>query len=259
MTFITSFDSFSNCSLSLLNFSLVEKFPSVHSVLNNIRSWDTSIEFFLTFKFLKVFNLSIKNKLFNKLKKFISDKKLMLQLKKIIHSGFIDFSSELIYSNSFIGFHSSLSRFFFELLLVDFDKFLDIFNDQYFVSFSLKKSLKSFLSVSFYFYNPLKFNSILKKFSNLRSLLSFRNLEVQKASFFELTKNNVHLNKFLFKERFIDNSIIGIIGSKNLVSALYMKFEGFVRSQMLFDLMFSEILSSKEAFIFFAGFNIRLC
>jgi len=79
---------------------------SIHSVLNDIRSWDSSISSFLVVKILRLFTLKQKGKFKNIISEFIDDKNLWLEIEKMFDSGYVNMSLNTVYTS--INFFSYL-------------------------------------------------------------------------------------------------------------------------------------------------------
>lgn len=67
---------------------------AIHSVINSILRWNAEAKYFLSYQILMFFNISNKNRLKNLVSKSIDDELVILELKKMIDSNFIDIASE---------------------------------------------------------------------------------------------------------------------------------------------------------------------
>ena len=227
---------------------------TIHFILNMIRAWSSDISFFINFKFLRVFDSIIKNKLKNITKKFVTDECLLVELNKIISLGLGDFSKNDVYTISFDTF----PRFFLEIILVDFDVFLDSLNNNHEISV-IRKSLQLGDKRTFSSFIPVRLDNVLFEINSLNFLFrkTFLSLE---AKFLMESRNFTFSYKRLFSFiRFMDHSLVGLIGSKNFISNFTNNIYRFIRSRMHLDIEYLDTYLSNEKFIFFAGFNIRLC
>lgn len=237
---------------------------SAHCTVSMVKSWSTSIRFFLELKILRSFNLVNKNRLRNIFKKYVKNEYLWLEIEKMINCGSISISSDAIYnSGEYLGY-SLLSSFLLNLYMNEFDSFVQNFA----YKFNLRKdfySSKNEINKSLFLYqNVLRKFSPIKLESNLNYSVNMRNLISEK---YDTLFNNFAINNFspqIYKKtihyvRYLDSILFGLVSSRNFVFFLQKKVQSFLKSQLDFSVKSTNVFDSKENHIVFLGFNIKVC
>lgn len=135
---------------------------SAYSSASIIRSWSNDIDFFLSLRILRSFNLINKNRLKNIFKRYVKNGFLWKEIDKMFSCGFINISSDLIYNfKDFLG-DSLLSSFLLNLYLKEFDDFMFNITQKY----NLRKNFYNKLGHNYKIIS--NYNFTLKRFSPLR-------------------------------------------------------------------------------------------
>lgn len=175
--------------------------------------------------------------------------------------GFVDFSNNFIYESSFFSHSNFLSRFFLNVYLKDFDRF--VLKNIY--CFSSEKFIFSSLDfVSFYSRNlvslflPLKSHKLflfkaLKKSVFLDSYMLTRGFKFYTFSF----GISSFVRAFYFS-RFLDFFVLGFVGSYSSCLDIFRQINTFVRSSLRWGIDFVTVSSSRDKFLIFSKFNVKL-
>lgn len=181
----------------------------------------------------------------------------------MIHANILGISNEYIY-NIFLT-TPSLSAFLLNIYVSQLDLYIKkLCNSSNFNKFLC---FKPYLLNIFYKRNL----SIVKTFIPLKigkSLINSYNLKkirVSKQNKFSLLykRNSSKVNfSFFFKHiyyvRYNEHILLGVIGSKNFSKFVSRKLQGFIRSNLHFDLLKYNLQYSSLETIFFLGFQIRM-
>jgi hypothetical protein len=183
----------------------------------------------------------------------------------MIRSGNINFASQQVYKSLSLFNYSPLSRFLFEIYLLE----LDIFFIRFSSDFNMRKNLlfdiisnaKPIYDLkrltSYYF--PIKLESLLQ--FNYLSLINVTKNKFQSFKLFVCNKNNLFFRAFSKRinyARYLDHILVGLISSKNILPNLLKKFNSFIRTELALDFFSVNIFNSLDYPILFLGFHIRL-
>lgn len=259
MFYKNKFISKSKFDLCDLNFPKLISF-SVHYIINIIRNWSGYVDFFISVKLYRCFNLSHKNRLKNVFQKYIFDSKIWTEVEKMYLAGNINFSDFSVYRGKYNFQFSLLSVFLLEIYLSELDFFVlklsrdynlkrNIFSNKKNISFHFSKYLKNFM--------PLKLEKSLIFSFNIRQVITnsyyyIRSSVKQGKNFFAFFSRHISY------VRYIDNFLIGLNCSIGFTTFFKKRIINFVRSNLQFDLGKLSFFSSTETFIFFLGFNLKL-
>lgn len=155
----------------------LNNFPAF-SVASVVKSWDNDIDFFLELKILRSFNLINKNRLKNIFKRYVNDDSFWIEIEKMLNSGFISISNDLVYNCKASLDDSLLSSFLLNIYLKEFDDFVGNLIYKYNLRknfYSLGNNSNKFMSVYFNTlkrFSPLKLEVNLNHVDNLKNIIS---------------------------------------------------------------------------------------
>ena len=175
--------------------------------------------------------------------------------------GFLDISNSFVYESGFFSHSDFLSRFFFNVYLKDFDRFvlknIRCFSSERFVFSSL--DFVSFYSDNFVsLFLPLKSHKLFlfKAFKKSVFLDSYKLTRGFKFSSFSFGISSF-VRAFYFS-RFLDFFVMGFVGSYSGCLNIFRHVNTFVRSSLRWNIDFVTISSSYDKFLVFSKFNVRL-
>lgn len=187
--------------------------------------------------------------------KVVKDESLLAELNKLFAFNLVDLSDNRIYTCNSDSWNGELSRFFLEIIFKEFDVFLSNLSFKYRLNLLREESFCQLKRIFLFKTSlPVKLNQCLFKFGSLRSFFNYRIQKLEK-----LFVENLSKGEFFLKLRFLDYLLLGVNGRKGFVLNISNKISNFIRSRIHFDIEKLESFSCKDNFVFFAGFNIRLC
>lgn len=230
-------------------------FKSLHSL-----SKLSNLDFFINLRILKTFDRVNINRLKNIFFKFLDDSFVWDEIQKLLMYGFIDFSNDYIYLKKDLFHNNLLSIFLFEIYFSELDIY--VLNLNFLINssktFFFKVNPDVFTQLLFFNTNliPLKLEKFLFSSISLKQFFFYRFNTIRKLFFYK--SFFFTFSRSFFFKRYKDQCLVGIQGSKSLVSFLNNKLFFFIRTNLRMDFSDFRILSKFDKSVFFLGFKIEL-
>nr|YP_010700440.1 putative group II intron reverse transcriptase/maturase mat2 [Phacus arnoldii]WCH63578.1 putative group II intron reverse transcriptase/maturase mat2 [Phacus arnoldii] len=233
---------------------------SIHLILEEIRSWDKNISFFLNARIIKGFSIINKNRLKNIFLKTIKDIKVWKEVDKMLIAGIINFSNNMIYKQHDFRSFNSLSYLLFNVYLSEFDIY--VFSLSYYFNFKYLLFKKSLLNRKKYIFfsrdlTPLKLTYGRLKFPALNYVLNNQTSGLSPNCCL-LNYSNVSFQRSINYVRYLDYFFLGISSSRIFSLKIKSKLLSFLRGNLFFELEYFVLSWNFEKSIYFLGHNIYL-
>lgn len=239
-----------------------DKFKTVHSTINFLKSWDVNICFFLTGKVICPFSEQNLSHLRNIFIKNFAENIVWSEIEKMFNSGVLTMSNSNIYWGGDLFSFSFLSRFLLEIYFSELDTYISkvLIATGYFCNLVDKKILSDSEFPNLLLHSiPIKLGNNLKLYRKLSIInnLRFNTLFSHFNRVFSSSYSRNFKKNFNWV-RYVNYLLFGFVASKNYSYFLFEKILSFVRSNLLCDIKDIVFNSSFEKNVYFLGFNIFL-
>jgi hypothetical protein len=237
-------------------------FRSAHGALLLIKSWPVSINWFIKFGIVKVFDKVNLNRLKNIFLKYCSDYRIWNEISKLMKAEIIDLKSDSS-SGLDISQCSVLSPFLFNIYMTELDKFVESLQLKYEVKssgFRKDSSVKNeFEQFARQFRTKRGLATILAECGSPEVVLAlYKKKRVECYKKYGFSASEDRTVRRVTYVRYADDFIVGVIGPRSFASKIATKIETFIKSDLHFRVHEVFLKAREEGAAKFLGFNIYL-
>lgn len=234
---------------------------SPHSALKTIKEWSKNVVWLLDYDIKKVFDNVNKNRLKNIFLKYLNQPRIWLEIEKMMNAGIIDI--DFVWEIKELQQGSILAPFLFNVYMTEFDRFATQLSSLKDILFSKghvfnSEAMREYKKLKVEFSNS-RINSVLKKYGTVENVKNI--IKNKMKEHYKKYGRHYSINtkmRQIFYTRYVDDFIIGIVGSKSFAMEVKNSVNTFLKSNLHLNVKKDTLINRNSKGTKFLGYFIYL-